>query len=119
MVGAAICRSQFFMISKILILGLITLVKMAATDGFNEDVFPCKSQIFCHGELLETVQKNEIFSESKEFVDMKIKDQVSLKNLEINHKVNNDLKFNEETILKNFGKLSIDDRANKEGVKNL
>ena len=75
MVGAAICRSQFFMISKILILSLITLVKMAAT----EDVFPCKSQIFCHGELLETVQKSEIFSESKEFVDMKIKDQVSLR----------------------------------------
>ena len=79
MVGAVIWRSQFFMISKILILILITLVKMAAT----EDVFPCNSQIFCHGELLETVQKSEIFSESKEFVDMKIKDQVSFKNLRI------------------------------------
>ena len=79
MAGAVIWRSQFFMISKILILGLITLVKMGAT----EDVFPCKSQIFCYGELLETVQKSEIFFESKEFVDMKIKDQVSFKNLRI------------------------------------
>ena len=52
---------------------------MAAT----EDVFPCESKIFCHGELLETVQKSEIFSESKEFVDMKIKDQVSFKKLRI------------------------------------
>ena len=77
MVGAIIWRSQFFMISKILILSLVTLVKMAAT----EDVFPCNSQIFCYGEPLEIVQKSEIFSESKEFVDMKIKDQVSFKKL--------------------------------------
>ena len=74
MVGVAICRSQFFIISKILILSLVTLIKL----GASEDVFPCNSQIFCYGELLETVQKSEIFSESKEFVDMKIKDQVSL-----------------------------------------
>lgn len=79
MVSVAICRSQFFMISKILILSFITLVKMAAT----EDLFPCKSQIFCHGELLETVQKSEIFSESKEFVDMKIKDEVSQKIMDL------------------------------------
>ena len=75
MVCAVIWRAQFFVISKILILSFITLVKMAAT----EDVFPCESKIFCHGELLETVQKSEIFSESKELVDMKIKDQVSLR----------------------------------------
>ena len=40
------------------------------------DVFPCDSQLFCHGKLLDVIQKSEIFGESKEFVDMKVKNQV-------------------------------------------
>ena len=40
------------------------------------EVYPCDSQIYCYGPLLEAVQKAELFSESKYFVDMKIKDEV-------------------------------------------
>ena len=57
------------------------------TDKF-QDVYPCDSKIFCHGEFLDAVQNARIFEESKEFVDMKIKNG-----------------FDEETILSEFGKL--------------
>ena len=51
-------------------------------------MYPCDSKIFCHGEFLDAVQNARIFEESKEFVDMKIKNG-----------------FAEEAILSEFGKL--------------
>ena len=51
-------------------------------------MYPCESKIFCHGEFLDAVQNARIFEESKEFVDMKIKNGL-----------------NEEIILSEFGKL--------------
>ncbi|PSN49112.1 Trehalase [Blattella germanica] len=34
---------------------------------------PCSSNIYCHGDLLHTIQMAEIFHDSKEFVDMKLR----------------------------------------------
>ncbi|XP_014241434.1 trehalase [Cimex lectularius] len=34
---------------------------------------PCENDIYCYGDILHTVQINEIFKDSKSFVDMKIK----------------------------------------------
>ena len=52
---------------------MISLLIVTFADIVLGEVFPCDSQIYCHGKLLETVQKSEIFKESKVFVDMKIK----------------------------------------------
>ncbi|XP_065165308.1 trehalase-like isoform X2 [Atheta coriaria] len=34
---------------------------------------PCDSEIYCHGQLLHTVQMSKIFQDSKTFVDMKLR----------------------------------------------
>ncbi|XP_011308384.1 trehalase isoform X2 [Fopius arisanus] len=34
---------------------------------------PCSSEIYCHGELLHTVQMAQLYTDSKTFVDMKMK----------------------------------------------
>ncbi|CBY08903.1 unnamed protein product [Oikopleura dioica] len=54
----------------------------------TQDVYPCDSKIFCQGEFLDAVQNARIFEESKEFVDMKIKNGLD-----------------EEIILAEFGKM--------------
>ena len=39
----------------------------------SELVAPCDSLVYCHGDLLDTVQKLDMFEESKYFVDMGLK----------------------------------------------
>ncbi|KAJ9597755.1 hypothetical protein L9F63_011363 [Diploptera punctata] len=50
---------------------LLALVIAVATD--NSLPPPCDSYIYCYGRLLHVVQMNEIFNDSKHFVDLKMK----------------------------------------------
>ncbi|KAF2879000.1 hypothetical protein ILUMI_27182 [Ignelater luminosus] len=38
----------------------------------NKTLFPCESNIYCHGELLHTIQLAHIFDDSKTFVDKQL-----------------------------------------------
>ena len=60
----------------------------------SEVITACDSQIYCHGEILDTVQKLELFEESKYFVDM-------------------GLKKSEDEILYDFNLLESSQRSNK------
>ena len=49
--------------------GLICLTVLTS----SQTVPPCSSQVYCHGELLDTIQRLDMFEESKYFVDMGLK----------------------------------------------
>ncbi|XP_014281749.1 trehalase [Halyomorpha halys] len=53
---------------------ILLLSVIAAVQG-NPD--PCPSEIYCHGPLLHTIQMASIFKDSKTFVDMKMKWNIS------------------------------------------
>ncbi|XP_033213513.1 trehalase-like isoform X2 [Belonocnema kinseyi] len=60
--------------TAISILTILHIVVVTAGDG-SESVKPppCPSEIYCHGELLHTIQMASIYPDSKTFVDMKMK----------------------------------------------
>ncbi|KAF7992096.1 hypothetical protein HCN44_001421 [Aphidius gifuensis] len=62
----------------IIILALNTLTVVESTlvqenDDSDERPPPCSSNIYCHGDLLHTVQMASLYPDSKTFVDMKMK----------------------------------------------
>ena len=56
-------------------------------------VVPCESQVYCHGELLDTVQKLDMFEESKYFVDM-------------------GLRVPESDVIESFNQLTVEQKTN-------
>ncbi|XP_051173858.1 trehalase isoform X1 [Leptopilina boulardi] len=58
-------------------IGILTILQIlfvtAGQDTNSEKPLPCPSEIYCHGDLLHTVQMAKIFKDSKTFVDMKMK----------------------------------------------
>ncbi|KAL3846756.1 hypothetical protein ACJMK2_017717 [Sinanodonta woodiana] len=60
----------------------------------NDDIYPCESQIYCHGPILEAVQMASLFPDSKTFVDMNLKtspDDVLAKFKQLGNYSKNDL----------------------------
>ncbi|KAK0074505.1 hypothetical protein PV325_008247 [Microctonus aethiopoides] len=47
--------------------------EIAVPSKTTEHIPPCSSDIYCHGELLHTIQMASIYQDSKTFVDMKMK----------------------------------------------
>lgn len=56
-------------------LALFTLTcSVVLNDVLSEDLPPpCFSEIFCYGRIIDSVMTNHIFNDSKDFVDLKLK----------------------------------------------
>lgn len=66
----------------------------------------CYSEIFCYGELLDTVQMSKIFTDSKTFVDMKLK-QTPEKTLELFNKWKTDYPNRTQEEVEKFVNVSL------------
>ncbi|XP_059469468.1 trehalase isoform X2 [Neocloeon triangulifer] len=52
---------------------LVMLCVVGALSKISDLPPPCPSEIYCHGDLLKTVQMNSPYADSKTFVDMKMR----------------------------------------------
>ncbi|XP_015435056.1 PREDICTED: trehalase-like isoform X2 [Dufourea novaeangliae] len=68
------CASMNCLLNAALLAFLVVLQANATANkaGYAKPP-PCQSDIYCHGELLHTIQMASIYKDSKTFVDMKMK----------------------------------------------
>ncbi|XP_078048577.1 trehalase isoform X2 [Augochlora pura] len=67
------CLSMNYLLNAVFLAFLVVLQSNASADKSHAKPPPCLSDIYCHGELLHTIQMASIYKDSKTFVDMKMK----------------------------------------------
>ena len=50
------------------------MLPAGSAEHVSSEVPPCASNIYCHGPLLHTVQMTKLFTDSKTFVDMPMRE---------------------------------------------
>ncbi|XP_050451168.1 trehalase isoform X5 [Cataglyphis hispanica] len=67
----SITKKYRLLLNAALLTCLVVLQSSAIADA--KKLPPCPSEIYCHGELLHTIQMSSVYKDSKYFVDMKMK----------------------------------------------